>query len=249
MAEKTSISGFVTTSDKERISYSHYKAGHREAVVIAPGFFVSKESVLLNSLKDSLIKDFDVIMFDFRGHGKSSGLFSWTSKEANDLEAILDNAAKQYPKVGLIGFSLGAVTSINVVSKTNKVSSLVAVSAPASFEKIDFRLWELDPDNDIVYNLGEGGKGKGVRPGAFWLDKTRPIDVIGRIKVPVLFVTGDKDWVVSHKHSQEMFERAKCRKDLKIIKGGPHAEYLMRRHSKELMGSIIKWLDATLKER
>lgn len=240
------ISGFLLTADHQKIAYAHYNAGHKEVIVIAPGFFNSKESILLKALKEALLEDYDVIMFDFRGHGKSQGVFFWMSREALDLEAVLDYAAAQYAKVGLIGFSLGGATSINVLSKSDKADSLVVISAPSAFEKVDFRFWKLDLENDIVYNLGKGGKGKGVRPGPFWLKKIKPVDVIENVKAPILFIHGDKDWVVDHKHSVKLFEKTKSRKELKIIKNGPHAEYLMRKNSKELLDSIKEWFRKTL---
>jgi len=79
MAKNTSKT--LTTADNHKVAYRHYTAGHKKAIIIAPGFFNSKDAVLLKRLKGHLIDTYDVIMFDFRGHGESSGLFTWTAKE------------------------------------------------------------------------------------------------------------------------------------------------------------------------
>ena len=39
--------------------------------------------------EDCLAKAFDVISLDFRGHGKSSGLYTFTDKEPKDLKTVI----------------------------------------------------------------------------------------------------------------------------------------------------------------
>ncbi|MFH1062482.1 MAG: alpha/beta hydrolase [Candidatus Omnitrophota bacterium] len=238
--------GSVITKDKHQIFYDHYSAGNQQVIVIAHGFFNSKNSVLLKQLASGLLVEFDIILLDFRGHGKSEGLFYWTSKEYLDLEAVLEFAAIKYKKIGLIGFSLGAATSIITCAKNNIVNSLIAVSAPTEFEKIDYKFWELDVENDIVYNLGQGAIGKGVRPGPFWLKKDKPINLVEKLSLPVCFIHGDKDWVIYPSHSEALFENVKTKKQIKIIKDGPHAEYLMRNHSQQMLEIIKNWFKETL---
>lgn len=238
--------GILITEDKHKIAYRRYEGGHDKAVIIAHGFFVSKDAFLLKNLKDSLIDDYDVIMFDFRGHGKSSGLFSWTSKEDLDLKAVLDYARKSYKKIGLIGFSLGAAISINVLAKNNSVDSFISISGPSEFEKIEFSIWNLDVENDIFYNLGIGRAGKGVRPGAFWLKKQKPIESVEKIKCPVCYIHGDRDWVVGFVHSERLYEKTKTKKQITIIKGGFHAEYLLRKESQKIVKLIKQWFKETM---
>ncbi len=240
------ITGQLLTKDKNKIAYKHYSSGHSTVIIIAHGFFNSKDSRLLLELKDYLTGAYDVVMFDFRGHGESSGLFSWTSKEHFDLESVLDYVKPQYKNIGLIGFSLGAVISINVLSRTDKVKSFIAVSAPSEFKKINFQFWKLDFENDILNNIGEGRIGKGVRPGPFWLNKPKPIALINKIKIPILYVHGDKDWVVRYKHSQELHAKTGPGKAISIIAGGPHAEYLIRKNRLQTFVLIKEWFANTL---
>ncbi len=240
------MTGVLITQDKQKISYTHYNFGHKEAVIIAHGFFNSQDAVLLKKLKDGLIDTYDVIMFDFRGHGKSSGVFHWTSKENFDLEAVLDYTKTRYERIGLIGFSLGAAISINVLAKHNAVNSFVAISCPSEMKKIDYRFWGLDLENDIFYNLGEGKIGKGIRPGPFWLKKEKPMESIKNVQCPVLFIHGDRDWVINHEHSRKLYERAQTKKEIKIIRDGPHAEYLLRKNSKTFISEIKMWFGKTL---
>ncbi|MCR4337776.1 MAG: alpha/beta hydrolase [Candidatus Omnitrophica bacterium] len=239
----------LETSDGQAIHVDHYQNDHSYAVIIAHGFFNSKDAVLLKELGRSLEDRYDIFIIDFRGHGESGGLYYWTSKESLDLQAVVDYAKKHYQKVGVIGFSLGAATSIITASKGKGIDTVIAVSPPTEFEKIEYRFWELDVENDIFYNLTGGGRaGKGVRPGPFWLKKDKPIQWIGQIKCPILYIHGDADWLIKPWHSEALYQKTPTQKRLAIIKQGPHAEYLIRKNKEETIRLIRDWLEETLKE-
>lgn len=246
IASPSILTNFLTTSDHQKIAYSHYNCGHDKAIVIAHGFFDSKDSILIKNLKDSLIDVYDVIMFDFRGHGKSNGLFTWTSRESYDLEKVLDYTKRNYTKIGLIGFSYGAAVSIQVLSEDKDIASFIAISTPYDSTKIDYHFWNLDLENDIFYNFGEGGKNKGIRSGPFWLAKKRPIDLIGKLTCPTLYIHGEKDWVTGNYHSTKLYEKTKAKKKIVIIKNGSHAEFLLRKTKKETVKLIRDWFKETL---
>jgi pimeloyl-ACP methyl ester carboxylesterase len=200
---------------------------------------------LLQDLGQSLIAEYDVVIMDFRGHGKSRGLFHWASKEPMDLESVLRDVHNDYEKICTIGFSFGAGISMIVAATTDLIDNLIYVSGPAEFKKIDFRWWELDVENDIIFNLGEGGKGKGVRPGPFWFPKKQPIKIVGKLTIPIFYIHGEEDWTIKPWHSEKLYEKTTAQKRLKIIKGGPHAEYLMRKNKDEFVSAIKLWFNDT----
>lgn len=247
------ISKILTTIDKHAISCRHFKNNLPDVVVIAHGFYNSKDTELLKDLAKNLTGDYDVFMFDFRGHGESSGLFTWTSKENNDLAAVLEYLGSQYKKIGIIAFSLGASISINLLSgnRFKKVSSLICVSSPSEFEKIDYKFWQLDLKGDLIYTLfaTAGRKGRGARPGAFWLKKEKPIENVGRIGIPILYIHGERDWVIKPWHSSALYEKTRSKKKLVFIKNGPHAEYLLRDYPEDSVGEIRNWLRSTMGRR
>ena len=244
--------GTLLTADNCNIDYRHYQNNKDKVIVIAHGFYNSKDAVLLTELAKYFFDDYDVFMFDFRGHGKSSGLYSWISKEDQDLNAALDYLKGKYKKTGLIAFSLGGSVSINVLAKRHDVDSLVCISTPSDFSKIDYQFWNLNFKDDLVYTLftKEGQKGRGFRPGPFWLKKEKPIDNVGKIGIPVLYIHGEKDWVIRPWHSKALYEKTTSRKKIIMIKNGPHAEYLMKNSEEEFVSEIKNWFNQTLtKER
>jgi len=237
----------VTTTDQHVISYDHYQNGHDKVVIIAHGFYNSKQALLMKELGEALQSEYDIITMDFRGHGKSGGLFHWTSKEYLDMEAVLKFASGKYKKIGVVGFSLGAATSMIVASQNDSIASLISVSGPTEFSKIEYHFWGLDPEHDLYYTLlGQGRIGKGVRPGPFWLSKKRPIDCVGKIKCPVLYIHGEKDWLIKPWHSEQLFQKTNSKKQLVVIKKGPHAESLVRKNKEEIIRPIREWFKETL---
>ena len=243
------ISESIKTIDGCSIHYDLYRHGHRTLVIIAHGFFNSKEAVLLRELGQTLEDRYDVLMMDFRGHGKSGGLFYWTSKEYLDLQAVIAYAQKHYAQIGVIGFSLGAATSILAASEADGIDTVISISAPSEFEKIEYRFWELDVENDILYNLiGAGRIGKGVRPGPFWLKKDKPIQRAGQVKCPIFYIHGESDWLIKPWHSEALYKRTPTKKRLVIIKNGPHAEYLIRKNKHETVELIREWLSEIFKK-
>ena len=54
MVAEMILSGYLMTTDHQKIHYDHYKNGHKEVVIIAHGFFNSKQAVLLKNLSKDL---------------------------------------------------------------------------------------------------------------------------------------------------------------------------------------------------
>ncbi len=238
---------YIKTADDVNICFDYWPGNHQRLIVVAHGFFNSRKGRLIQTLGKFLAQNYDVILIDFRGHGDSHGIFSWTSKEFLDLEAVLSLARPRYKKIGVVGFSLGAATSIITAARCELIDSLVSVSAPSQLSKIEYHFWDLNFENDIVYNLIQEGRiGKGVRPGAFWFKKEKPIEAILKVKVPTLFLHGDKDWIIRSWHSEELYKHSKSYKKIHILKKGPHAEYLIRKNKEEMFKLIEDWFKETL---
>ena len=240
--------GHIKTSDGQSIAYVHYTSGKDRCVVISHGFYNSKDAVVLQELARELSGEFDVLAFDLRGHGESSGLFTWMSQEGFDFKAVLEFIKGRYRKIGLLAFSLGGSIAINVLAREPLVHALVCVSAPASLWGVNYHFWELSFRQDFVYTLIDraGRKGKGVRPGPPWLRKERPIDNVARLSMPVLYIHGTRDWVVKPSHSQRLYAKTTSPKKLVIIDDGPHAEYLLRDNRERVLAELRNWFEGAL---
>ncbi len=241
----------LRSEDGTEIACELFRNGSDSIVVVCPGFYNSKDNRWMRKTGEMLIPRYDVLMFDFRGHGKSGGKYAWSSKEYMDVDAVLDFAAsKGYKHTGIIGFSLGAASAVNAASGRTDIDSMILISCPSNFNAIDFRFWEPGMFSDLWDNIESGWQGKGARSGNFFLAKMRPIDSIQKIRdTPILFIHGDRDWVVKDRHSKKLFAAsAASLKRLEIVKGGLHAERMIQSDPDSIERLILAWFMDTLED-
>lgn len=135
----------LKTVDNHTIAVNMYSIGNRDSVlIIAPGWYMTKDAWVFKDISEEFFKFIDVIIMDFRGHGRSSGFFTFTANEVKDLTTVVKFAKERYSKVYLMGFSLGAATSILYTSKYKDVNGVIAVSPPADFDKIEHKSYRKE---------------------------------------------------------------------------------------------------------
>lgn len=240
--------GTLLTDDGIIIAYEHYEKGFDSVIVICPGFYNSKENRWMRKTVDLVLPEHDAIIFDFRGHGKSGGKYSWSAREHLDVNAVLNYAkCEGYKRVGIAAFSLGASSSINAVSHRDDVDSMVLISTPSSFDDINFHFWEPGMIADLKDNIESKWQGKGAKTDNIFIPKEKPIDTISSVKrTPMLFIHGDRDWVVKEKHSKKLYDAALTYKRIEIIENGFHAERLIQFYPDRTGKLILDWFRETL---
>ncbi len=98
---------FLQTEDNIRIAVNHYDKGRDHVVIIAHGWYMCKDSNVFKAMSEDFFENYDVITMDFRGHGKSSGFYTFSANEPKDIKTVINYAKQRYSKIGLLGFSLG----------------------------------------------------------------------------------------------------------------------------------------------
>lgn len=236
---------YIKAQDGILIALTHVDRGFKQVVIVAHGFFNNKDTYFFQSLRDFLSKKYDVILFDFCGHGQSKGFFQWTSREFLDVRAAVGFAKeKGYEKIALMGFSLGAVSCIIETAQSKNVDSVIAVSCPYDFNKMDFRFWQPDMLEDLKLNWGFQGKGKRALFGNPFSKKIPPLKVIEQISpIPVLFIHGEKDWLISFQHAQKLFDKAKDPKKLCVVPEAGHAERIFKDFPDKFIDICFSWLE------
>lgn len=228
---------FLKTSDNIKIAINHFENGFKNVVILAPGWFMTKDSKVFSSLSDILGKNLDVISFDFRGHGKSKGFYTFSAKEERDLESVINYAKDKYEKIYLIGFSLGGAISALYCGKNDVVNKLILVSSPSEFGKIENRFYSPHAFIPTLKKF-ELRRWLSVRPSLIMHKKEKPIDFIEKIKCPILFIGGRLDPTVYFWHIEELYKKAKCEKKLKVFDDGLHAEDLFLDFKEEFIEEI-----------
>lgn len=232
---------FLNSHDNTKIAINHFKAGHKAVVILSPGWFMTKDSKPFNQMAGEFSKDFDVIAMDFRGHGRSSGFYTFTAKEDWDIKTVVNYAKENYEKVFLTGFSLGAALVLIHCAIEQNVDKVIAVSAPHSFERIENHMWKKDAWSKTLKKL-EVKRFLSIRPSIIMHKKIKPIDVVDKIKVPTLFIAGEKDPTVYPWHTKALYEKAICKKEFELFENCCHAEDLFLQSGNKFMSICKSWL-------
>jgi uncharacterized protein len=140
---------------------------------------------------------FNVLMFDFRAHGRSEGdLVTLGALEQADLFGALDYLAAErgVDHVGVLGLSMGAGVALLVAAQDERVAALVVDGA---FPRVAGLLVGYLRERGVPPPLA-----RGAARGLLWAASLRahyrladanPLDLAGRVKVPVLLIHGDRD--------------------------------------------------------
>jgi len=235
----------LTAADGTPIACTQYHTDGADAVlIICPGFFQSKDTPTFQRMSEVLAETMDVLAMDFRGHGRSGGVYTFSATEQQDLEAVLAFARQHYSRIGVLGFSMGAAITMNTAARhPTWVQSVIAVSGPCVFEAIEFKWWTPE---GMRTGLAGMEPGAGCRPGNLLLKKQRPLESVRRIGAPILFVHGTNDPIVGFQHSRRLCDAAAEPKRLEVFEGGGHAEALFREAPERFTALIRGWCAQTL---
>lgn len=232
----------IKTEDNVNIAFNYYRQGFEEAVIIAPGWCMTKDSNAFKQIAEMFSQFYDIISFDFRGHGKSGGMYTFTAKELLDMDCIVKFAIEcGYKKIYPAGFSLGAAVSLIYAAQNDSINKVIAVSAPADFDKIENKMWKKEAWGE-TFKKFELDRFASIRPYPVPLKKIKPIDIIENIKAPVLFIAGEKDPTVCAWHTKALYDKAVCPKKYKEFKNGCHAEDLYLHFKEDFAALCLDWL-------
>ncbi len=121
----------LRTPDGVRIDAAHLPGDGDLGIVVAHGFTGTWRSPANRRIAEALARRAGVIAFDFRGHGRSSGVSTVGDLEVLDLDAAVRHARAHYAKVATVGFSMGAAVAVRHAALSRGVEAVVAVSGPA----------------------------------------------------------------------------------------------------------------------
>jgi len=231
----------LTTEDGVKIAINHHRTGHEAVLIIAHGWFMTKDSGYFSDMAKVFSENFDVISMDFRGHGKSSGVYTFTSKEPRDMKAVVEYAKLYYKKIYLIGFSLGGALVLIHSALEKDVDKVIAVSAPYNFKRIENQMWRKEAWSHSFKKF-EFIRWITVRPSPIIGKKISPINVVNKIEVPTLFIAGELDRTVHSWHTKCLYKKAKCEKRFELFLDCCHAEDLFFQEREKFINLCTGWL-------
>lgn len=234
------------TSDGVPIDAHHDPSSSELAVVVAHGFTGSWRRPSMRRAA-SVLRDYaGVISFDFRGHGRSSGLSTVGDREIHDLAAAVTWARKLgYGRIATVGFSMGASVAVRHAGLVRDVDAVVAVSGPSRWYyrgTVPMRRVHWVIERRLGRALGRVALGTRIASNGWDPLPVAPHEAAPLIApAPLLIVHGDADPYFPVDHAHELFEAAKDPRELWLEPGFGHAENAA---DPALLHRIGSWLKA-----
>jgi alpha-beta hydrolase superfamily lysophospholipase len=212
------------------------------AVIISHGFAANKDRTRLIKLAETLSKNgFAVLRFDFGGCGESEDREITLKNQVDDLKSAINYVRKNgYSNIGLLGESLGGLTSI--LAYDDEIKTLVLWApvtkskTPSIIQKEELQR-ELSERGFIIYQKN----GRKFRIPKEYLEERHAVNqkaVLSKIKSPVLIIHGDKDDTVPLEQSKEAVQFLPEDSKLEIIKDGDHK---LDDKMSEVISSSVNW--------
>ncbi len=191
---------------------------------------------------------FSVLMFDFRGHGRSDGQHvSLGALERQDLLGAVDELARRgFTRVGVLGFSMGGAVALLTAPLDERIAAVVSDGGFASVEGalvgwVDRHARPLRPLAHLLAPL--------VRRVAGWRLHTRlenPRDWVGRLAPrPLLLIHGDRDPYITVEAVEALYAAAGQPKELWRVAEADHREVDQHRpeaYRQRVMGFFEQYL-------
>jgi len=186
----------------------------RPSIIFCHGYPANRLEVL-NRAK-ILYPDYNLLLFDFRGLGQSSGFYSsFGVYEQRDLIAALKYLKSRSDisdKIGIFGFSMGGAVSLMVATKFPEIKAIVVESPYSSLDKIiryTFRqkkIWQ-EISAQIAMQMARLFLKINIR-------EFSPAEAVKKIKIPLLIIHSRDDKQIPFENSKEIFENANEPKSL-----------------------------------
>lgn len=176
--------------------------------------------------------NFDLVMIDYRGFGKSTGQIESEAQLRADVRAAWDQVAPQYvgKKLLVYGRSLGSGLAAGLsadltddqVKGSTLVDMTVLVSPYSSMSALTGQIYPYVPLALLRYPL-------------------RTDQVVQRIKSPLLLMHGDKDTTIPPSHSQ-VLKALMPRARLLLVKGAGHSDIQKSEAYLQDLGGVLAGL-------
>ena len=205
----------MKTTDGVNIKGWFIPQPNTDKMIIALHGYPADKGDILPSLV-FLHQDFNLLFFDFRYFGQSSGLYSTAgAREVHDLLAAVEFAKERgFTKIGIWGFSMGGAVALMGAGKTSEIKTVVSDSSYASlsllarepYRNFAFLKYPLAFLTEVFSKIFLG----------ISIDEVSPAKKVKGIKIPILLIHSLSDKVIPFSHALLLKE---------ALKDNPNAEF------------------------
>jgi dipeptidyl aminopeptidase/acylaminoacyl peptidase len=191
---------------------------------------------------------YNVLMFDLRGYGESDGnMVSGGYYEKRDLEGAVEYMKERgFNRIGVLGFSLGAVTSLIAAAEDKDINAVVSDSSFADLKDImspefskrtkapQFFLYPILFMIKIMYGVD--------------FSAIKPVECVAKIAPrPIFFIHGEEDETIPVEHAYRLLQASQMSQDqLWIVPEAGHTKSYIT-HPEEYISKVTAFFDIALK--
>ena len=217
----------LTTGDGVELAVRTWSAigEARAAVVLVHGLAATKDNHELIAVAAALQDcGFDVLAYDARGHGCSSGICTLGDLERHDVAAAVALAGEGGLPVVVVGASMGGIAVLRHAADDSSVAGVVTVSTPA-----DWRL-HRSPGTLLLTGMIRTRLGRAfaarlfrVRLSPYWSNAEPPRALAARVRSPLAVVHGERDRFIPAREAAGLFSAGGGERRLFLVPRMGHA--------------------------
>ncbi|MDD5702167.1 MAG: alpha/beta hydrolase [Dehalococcoidales bacterium] len=223
----------------------------RRIVIMVHGesYHRDEPEIKMLEIAAALVKrDYNVLMFDLRGHGESEGdRITGGYLEKRDLLGAVGYVRQRgYSGIGVLGFSLGAATAVLAAAENNDIDAVAADSAFADLNDIIESEYKNRTSAPTIF----------LSPILFMIklmygiDFTaiKPVESVREIAPrPVFIIHGEQDERIPASHGERLYNAAvKDSSSLWVVPGSKHCK-AYQDYPEEYIERLDEFLDAALR--
>lgn len=218
--------------------------GSSKCMIVAHGGLKHRADPAIRTIQlaeDLVERGFNVLMFDFRGHGDSEGKWKTIGlEEAQDLRAAFNWTINQKSigpgDIAILGFFMGAGAALLAAAQDKRISVIISDSCWANFSDIMRIRWSWRSFLRSISNLLLQillGKMKAIDP----------IEIVGSVSARIFFIHGRKDATVPCGDSVRLYEASRNPgNQLQVVDDVLHVE-AYRTHPKDYIDQVVSFLE------
>ncbi len=240
----------IESADGTKLDAWWIPNGSDRTVIPLHGYTASRwnELYIRPTVEFLLSRGYNVLLFDFRAHGRSEGNYTTVGdKELLDVEGAVEwlrkSHAEESKKIGFVGFSMGAMVTIRALAEIGDICCGVADSPPMYMDKTGARGLKYFANlPEWLYHF--------AKPFIKLFSGGREINIIdyaSKVRKPLLLIAGEKDPLVKPGEVREFYEKNKnINPDVDLwITDAPHVRTL-KLHPEKWKKKVGEFLDRYL---
>ena len=232
----------LTTSDGVELAARSWSAtvDPRASVVLVHGMAATKDNPELVAVATALQdRGFNVLAYDARGHGESTGICTLGDDERHDVAAAVEHVRGDGLPIIVVGASMGGIAVLRYAADDPTLAGIVTVSSPA-----DWRL-HRSPGTILLAGIVRTRAGRAfagkifrVRLSPHWTNPESPRTLAGRVASPLAVVHGERDHFIPAREAAALFSASGGERRLFLV---PRMGHAFHPEAVPVIGEAVEW--------